>query len=59
MTTFGYRQCYNLNALQKGFLSSLNLIGACLSSLICFRFADDLGRKLEVQVAAALYVAGA
>jgi len=58
-TSVGYRQCYKLGALQMGFLSSLNLIGACLSSLICFRYADSLGRKLEVQIAAGLYLLGA
>lgn len=42
-----------------GLLSSSNLIGACISSIICFRYADAFGRKLEVQVAAALYITGA
>jgi len=58
-TSSGYGQCYNLGAIQVGLLSSLNLIGACFSSLICFRYADDLGRKLEVQIAAVLYFVGA
>lgn len=58
-TSSGYHQCYELSDLEKGFLSSLNLIGAVLSSLICFRFADDLGRKLEVQIGASLYIIGA
>lgn len=58
-TSYGYKQCYKLSNLEKGFLSSLNLIGACISSLICFRYADNLGRKLEVQIAALLYTAGA
>merc|ERR1712232_397344 len=57
-TSWGYGQCWKLDPLQQGFLTSLNLIGACLSSLICFRFADDLGRKLEVQIGAALYFTG-
>eukprot|EP00929_Paragymnodinium_shiwhaense_P019072 TRINITY_DN1311_c0_g2_i1.p1 TRINITY_DN1311_c0_g2~~TRINITY_DN1311_c0_g2_i1.p1 ORF type:complete len:523 (-),score=112.12 TRINITY_DN1311_c0_g2_i1:376-1944(-) len=57
-TSYGYGQCYDLGALQKGLLTSLNLIGACLASLVCFRYADDLGRKLEVQLGAALYFVG-
>merc|ERR1712187_743765 len=43
MTSFGYGQCYQLSDLEKGFVSSLNLIGATLSSLICFRYADNIG----------------
>mmetsp|Transcript_20485 Transcript_20485/g.37249 ORF Transcript_20485/g.37249 Transcript_20485/m.37249 type:complete len:520 (-) Transcript_20485:58-1617(-) len=58
-TSIGYAQCYTLGPFQIGLLSSLNLIGACVSSLICFKYADDLGRKLEVQIAAALYFTGA
>eukprot|EP00929_Paragymnodinium_shiwhaense_P062215 TRINITY_DN3105_c0_g1_i1.p1 TRINITY_DN3105_c0_g1~~TRINITY_DN3105_c0_g1_i1.p1 ORF type:complete len:465 (-),score=75.46 TRINITY_DN3105_c0_g1_i1:436-1830(-) len=50
---------YELGPLQKGLLTSLNLIGACLASLVCFRYADDLGRKLEVQIGATLYLLGA
>lgn len=58
-TSFGYKQCYDLDALQIGLLSSLNLIGGCLSSLFCFGYADSMGRKLEVQVGAVLYFIGA
>lgn len=58
-TSSGYWQCYDLKAIQIGLLSSLNLIGACLSSLVCFRYADYLGRKLEVKIAAVLYFVGA
>eukprot|EP00928_Gymnodinium_smaydae_P004472 TRINITY_DN11517_c1_g3_i1.p1 TRINITY_DN11517_c1_g3~~TRINITY_DN11517_c1_g3_i1.p1 ORF type:complete len:505 (-),score=72.55 TRINITY_DN11517_c1_g3_i1:261-1775(-) len=58
-TSRGYNQCYKLSPLEIGVLSSLNLIGACLSSLVCFRFADTLGRKLEVQLGALLYLTGA
>lgn len=54
----GYGQCYQLSGLAVGLLSSMNLIGACVSSLICFRYADVLGRKLEVQIAGALYCVG-
>jgi sugar porter (SP) family MFS transporter len=59
-TSYGYTQCWQLNALEKGFLSSLNLIGAVMSSLFCFGYADSLlGRKLEVQLAAVLFLSGA
>jgi len=54
----GYRQCYQLGDLEKGVMSSLNLIGALISSLICFRFSDILGRKLEVQIGALLFFSG-
>jgi sugar porter (SP) family MFS transporter len=58
-TSFGYDQCYKLSSLEQGILSSVNLIGALISSLICFRWSDDIGRKLEVQVGALLYGLGA
>jgi len=58
-TSEGFRQCYKLDPLEKGLISSLNLIGALISSLVCFRFADSMGRKLEVQIGAALFFAGA
>lgn len=57
-TSWGFGQCYNLSSVTIGLLSSMNLIGAMLSSLFCFRYADDLGRKLEAQIAAVLYIAG-
>lgn len=59
LVSYGYHQCYRLTDLQKGVISSLNLIGACASSLFCFRYADSLGRKLEVQLASVLYCCGA
>jgi len=58
-TSIGYGQCYTFGALEKGFLSSLNLIGACLSSIFVFRYGDDMGRKNEVKVGAVLYFLGA
>mmetsp|Transcript_10576 Transcript_10576/g.23817 ORF Transcript_10576/g.23817 Transcript_10576/m.23817 type:complete len:504 (-) Transcript_10576:106-1617(-) len=57
-TSVGFNQCYELSSLAQGFLSSVNLVGACLSSLFCFRYADNMGRKLEVQIGAALYFLG-
>lgn len=58
-TSVGYNQCYELDAVGLGIFSSLNLIGATLSSLFCFRYADVLGRKLEVQIGAFFYLLGA
>jgi len=58
-TSWGYGQCYHVSDWGQGILSSMNLIGATLSSLICFRYADDLGRKREVQIGAFLYLIGA
>lgn len=57
-TSWGYDQCYHLSDWDQGILSSINLIGATLSSLICFRYADILGRKREVQIGAVLYLLG-
>ena len=53
-----YGQCYDLSVWDQGLLSSLNLIGAMASSAVCFRYADVLGRKKEVQIGAALYLLG-
>lgn len=58
-TSTGYGQCWHLGAWDQGILSSMNLIGATISSAICFKYADILGRKLEVQIGAALYGIGA
>jgi len=58
-TSSGYSQCYKLDPLQQGILSSLNLIGAFISSSMCFRFADSMGRKLEVQIGSVMFVVGA
>mmetsp|Transcript_15902 Transcript_15902/g.38495 ORF Transcript_15902/g.38495 Transcript_15902/m.38495 type:complete len:511 (-) Transcript_15902:346-1878(-) len=55
----GYDLCYELSDLAKGWVSSLNIIAATLSSLICFRYADKLGRKREALVGAVLYFIGA
>jgi len=58
-TSFGFQQCYNFSAWDSGILSSLNLIGAVISSAICFSWADVIGRKKEVQIGASLYLLGA
>jgi sugar porter (SP) family MFS transporter len=57
-SAYGYNQCYKVSKFGEGVLSSLSLIGASLSTLFCFRYADDMGRKLEVQVASGLYLLG-
>jgi sugar porter (SP) family MFS transporter len=57
-TSWGYGQCYELSFTAIGLVSIMGIIGAMGSSLICFRYADDLGRKLEVQIAAILYITG-
>lgn len=57
-TSWGYDQCYQLGVWGQGILTSLNLIGAMVSSLLCFQFADALGRKREVQIGALLYFIG-
>lgn len=57
-TSGGFKQCYDFNDWDQGILSSLNLVGAVISSAICFRWADVMGRKKEVQVGAALYFLG-
>jgi len=58
-STYGYGQCYNLDAFGQGVLSSLNLVGATISSAICFKYADIMGRRFEVKLGAALYLIGA
>jgi len=54
----GYSLCYDLTTLQQGVLSSLTLVGAVVGSLICFRFADALGRKREALIGSLLYAFG-
>lgn len=58
LLSIGYDQCYILGAYAKGLLSCMSLIGASLSSLACFRWADDMGRKRELQIGAACYTMG-
>jgi len=56
---FTAQTCYNLDPVTIGVLTSINLIGAMVASLFCFRYADSLGRRMEVQIAAILYFLGA
>mmetsp|Transcript_66861 Transcript_66861/g.186590 ORF Transcript_66861/g.186590 Transcript_66861/m.186590 type:complete len:506 (-) Transcript_66861:196-1713(-) len=57
-TSWGYGQCWSLSTVTIGLLSSIGLIGAMFSTLICFRYSDDIGRKLEAQIGALLYIVG-
>jgi len=57
-TSYGYGQCWQLSDLTIGVLSSMNLIGALVSSIFCFQFGDVLGRKREIQIGSVLYFAG-
>uniref|UniRef100_A0A7S4R3L6 Hexose transporter 1 n=1 Tax=Alexandrium monilatum TaxID=311494 RepID=A0A7S4R3L6_9DINO len=57
-SSWGYGQCYHLTPPAQGVISSLNLVGACASSLVCFRYADSIGRKMEMQIAGTLYCIG-
>lgn len=57
-TSSGYGQCWHLTDLSMGVLSSMNLIGALVSSMFCFKYGDVLGRKREVQIGAVLYFMG-
>lgn len=54
----GFDQCYILSSWGQGFLTSVNLVGATLSSLMCFKLSDYLGRRLEVQIGAFFYAIG-
>eukprot|EP00404_Azadinium_spinosum_P012951 CAMPEP_0180518964 /NCGR_PEP_ID=MMETSP1036_2-20121128/55407_1 /TAXON_ID=632150 /ORGANISM="Azadinium spinosum, Strain 3D9" /LENGTH=455 /DNA_ID=CAMNT_0022531215 /DNA_START=8 /DNA_END=1371 /DNA_ORIENTATION=- len=58
MTSSGYGQCYDLDIWGQGILSAMNLVGATLSSMFCFRYADFLGRKRQAQIGAFLYFVG-
>lgn len=58
LLSIGYHQCYVLGAYAKGLLSCMSLIGASLSSLACFRWADVMGRKRELQLGGVCYLTG-
>jgi len=58
LSSRGFGQCYDLDSWSQGFISSISLVGAMVSSAVCFRYADQLGRKLEVQIGAAYYLLG-
>lgn len=47
------------STLLQGLITSLGVGGAMIGSLICFRIGDQLGRRLELIIAAMLFTAGA
>ncbi len=49
---------YNLTALETGLFVSGSLYGALLGSLLAFKIADFLGRRLELITAAGFYISG-
>lgn len=58
-TKIGYDSCYDLSDNEKGCLTSLNLVGALISTLYCFKYGDSMGRHAELTVASVLYTLGA
>mmetsp|Transcript_24232 Transcript_24232/g.63267 ORF Transcript_24232/g.63267 Transcript_24232/m.63267 type:complete len:507 (+) Transcript_24232:120-1640(+) len=57
-TSWGYDQCYEMSSVALSLLDTVPLLGAMASSLFCFRYADNLGRKLEMQISAVSYIVG-
>ncbi|WMV19123.1 hypothetical protein MTR67_012508 [Solanum verrucosum] len=49
---------YNLSAVQLGLVVSGSLYGALIGSILAYPFADFLGRRRELIIAAILYLAG-
>eukprot|EP00927_Polykrikos_kofoidii_P015792 TRINITY_DN17069_c0_g1_i1.p1 TRINITY_DN17069_c0_g1~~TRINITY_DN17069_c0_g1_i1.p1 ORF type:complete len:539 (+),score=56.09 TRINITY_DN17069_c0_g1_i1:206-1618(+) len=58
-TSFGFSACYNFSDMERGFISSINIIGALIASFCCFVYADSIGRKSEVQLGATCMLFGA
>uniref|UniRef100_A0A804P6H7 Major facilitator superfamily (MFS) profile domain-containing protein n=1 Tax=Zea mays TaxID=4577 RepID=A0A804P6H7_MAIZE len=50
---------FSLSSLQLGLVASGSLYGALGGSLLAYRIADFLGRRIELVTAAALYILGA
>ncbi|VAI39228.1 unnamed protein product [Triticum turgidum subsp. durum] len=50
---------FNLSSLQLGLVASGSLYGALGGSILAYRIADFLGRRIELMTAAALYISGA
>ncbi|XP_037444185.1 D-xylose-proton symporter-like 3, chloroplastic [Triticum dicoccoides] len=50
---------FNLSSLQLGLVASGSLYGALIGSILAYRVADFLGRRIELMTAAALYISGA
>ena len=57
-TDFDFDACYNMDTLQKGALTSTNLVGALFSTLFCFKYGDRLGRHRELSTSAVFYFIG-
>ncbi|KAJ1426934.1 general substrate transporter [Ochromonadaceae sp. CCMP2298] len=47
------------SALLQGAITSVELVGAMLGCMVCFKVADDLGRRRGLLVAATLFFCGA
>lgn len=50
---------FNLSSVQLGLVASGSLYGALGGSILAYRIADFLGRRIELVTAAALYISGA
>uniref|UniRef100_A0A0E0D8X1 Major facilitator superfamily (MFS) profile domain-containing protein n=1 Tax=Oryza meridionalis TaxID=40149 RepID=A0A0E0D8X1_9ORYZ len=50
---------FSLSSIQLGLVASGSLYGALGGSLLAYRVADFLGRRIELVTAAALYISGA
>jgi len=50
---------FNLSSVQLGLVASGSLYGALGGSILAYRVADFLGRRIELVIAAALYILGA
>nr|BAJ95036.1 predicted protein [Hordeum vulgare subsp. vulgare] len=50
---------FNLSSVQLGLVASGSLYGALGGSILAYRVADFLGRRIELITAAALYISGA
>ncbi|KAF0911037.1 hypothetical protein E2562_005424 [Oryza meyeriana var. granulata] len=50
---------FNLSSIQLGLVASGSLYGALGGSILAYRIADFLGRRIELVTAAALYISGA
>jgi sugar porter (SP) family MFS transporter len=58
MWDVGYGLCYDLGSLEVGLMTSLSIMGALVGSIVCFNFADVLGRNKEAALGAACYTLG-
>jgi MFS family permease len=54
----GYGLCYDFGSLEVGLITSLSIMGALVGCIVCFNFADQLGRNREAKIGAACYALG-